>query len=167
MNQQKIGAFLAQCRKEKGLTQFNLATRLGVSDRSISKWETGRGMPDLSLFEPLCQELGITITELYYGERRDDPPKESFDELFHRILEEFDQKRRKRNKWDGTIFLLLGLFLGVNAILSSTDLLCLFYGILGCFLFCFGIVSYYYKKRKLTFSRKQSYCFLFSILGLM
>lgn len=68
MNQEKIGIFIAESRKKKNLTQVELAEKLGVSDRSVSKWETGRCMPDLSLFEPLCAELGITVSELLNGE---------------------------------------------------------------------------------------------------
>ena len=69
MNQEKIGKFIAELRKEKKLTQGQLAEKLGVTDRAISKWENGRGMPDLSLLKPLCEELKITINELLSGER--------------------------------------------------------------------------------------------------
>lgn len=69
MNQKKIGQFIAENRKKQKMTQAELATKLGVSDRSVSKWETGRCMPDLSLFEPLCAQLDITINELLSGEK--------------------------------------------------------------------------------------------------
>ena len=69
MNQEHIGKFIAKCRKGKNLTQQELAEKLGVTDRSISKWENGRCLPDLSLFNPLCQELDITINELLSGEK--------------------------------------------------------------------------------------------------
>lgn len=71
MDQEKIGRFIAQCRKEQNLTQVELAEILNISDRSISKWENGKCMPDLSLFKPLCEHLGITINELLSGERLD------------------------------------------------------------------------------------------------
>ena len=61
MDQERIGKFIAECRKERKLTQLQLAEKLGVTDRSVSKWENGRCMPDLSLMKPLCNELGITI----------------------------------------------------------------------------------------------------------
>ena len=51
------------------MTQLNLAEKLGVTDRAISKWENGRGLPDVSLMKPLCETLGITVTELLNGER--------------------------------------------------------------------------------------------------
>lgn len=69
MDQIKIGKFIAECRKSQNLTQSELAENLGVSDRSISKWETGKCMPDISLMQPLCEKLGITINELFCGER--------------------------------------------------------------------------------------------------
>lgn len=69
MNQIKIGKFIANQRKKHHLTQKELASRLGVTDRSISKWENGICMPDLSLFEPLCKELNISYNELLSGEK--------------------------------------------------------------------------------------------------
>lgn len=71
MNQEKIGNFILELRKEKNITQQELADKIGVTDKAISKWENGRGMPDLSLMKPLCKELGITINELISGERID------------------------------------------------------------------------------------------------
>ncbi|MBO7319325.1 MAG: helix-turn-helix transcriptional regulator [Clostridia bacterium] len=69
MDQIQIGRFIANLRKEHNMTQLNLAERLGVTDRAISKWENGRGLPDVSLMKPLCEILGITVTELLNGER--------------------------------------------------------------------------------------------------
>ena len=69
MNQEKIGKFISECRKKKKMTQEQLATKLGVTDKSVGNWENGRNMPDLSLFKPLCDELGITINELLSGEK--------------------------------------------------------------------------------------------------
>ena len=60
MKQEEIGKFIAQCRKEKNLTQAQLAEQLGVTNKSISRWENGKTMMDLSLYEPLCKILDIT-----------------------------------------------------------------------------------------------------------
>ncbi len=68
MNQVKIGSFIATRRKANSLTQSQLAERLGITDKAVSKWETGKSMPDLSLFIPLCDLLGITLNELLLGE---------------------------------------------------------------------------------------------------
>ena len=69
MNQEKIGAFIRDIRKESGLTQEQLAEALGVSQRSISRWETGKTMPDYSLLPNICEVLGITVAELLEAER--------------------------------------------------------------------------------------------------
>lgn len=68
MDQKKIGAFIARCRKEKNLTQMQLAELLGITNQAVSKWENGRGMPDMSLLQPLCNVLGISLNELFSGE---------------------------------------------------------------------------------------------------
>ena len=61
MDQNKIGKFIAECRKEKSLTQAALAEQLGITDRAVSKWERGKNMPDLSIMPDLCELLGISI----------------------------------------------------------------------------------------------------------
>ena len=68
MDQTKIGKFIASQRKEHGLTQSQLADRLGITDKAVSKWETGKSLPDLSLFTPLCSLLDVTLNELLLGE---------------------------------------------------------------------------------------------------
>ena len=72
MDQIKTGKFIATLRKEKELTQKELAEKLGVSDKTISKWECGKGLPDVSLILPLCELLGITVNELLSGEKLDE-----------------------------------------------------------------------------------------------
>ena len=68
MNQTKIGKFISQCRKERGFLQKDIAARLGVSEKTVSKWECGKGFPEVVFMEPLCQILGITVNELLAGE---------------------------------------------------------------------------------------------------
>ena len=80
MNQIMIGRFIAMKRKEKNLTQEQLAEKLGISNKTISKWENGKCMPDYSIVKPLCQELGITITELMDGEVKENNSIRIFDE---------------------------------------------------------------------------------------
>ncbi|MBQ9001829.1 MAG: helix-turn-helix transcriptional regulator [Eggerthellaceae bacterium] len=87
MNQAKIGRFIASCRKEQGMTQAALAERLGISDRAVSKWETGRSMPDSGIMLELCGLLGINVNELLSGER---------------IMEETYSKRLEENLLDLT-----------------------------------------------------------------
>lgn len=68
MNQIKIGKFIAECRKKENLTQMQLAEKLGITDRAISKWENGKTMPDSSLMLELCDILKITVNDLLRGE---------------------------------------------------------------------------------------------------
>ena len=68
MDQIKIGKFIAECRKQRNLTQMQLAERLGITDRAVSKWENGKSMPDSSLMLDLCRELQITVNDLLSGE---------------------------------------------------------------------------------------------------
>lgn len=70
MDKVKFGAFVAQLRKEQGLTQKDLADRLYISNKAISKWETGVSIPDVGLLIPLAEVLGVTVTELLSGERQ-------------------------------------------------------------------------------------------------
>lgn len=71
MNQTEIGKFIAKCRKEKKLTQAQLAESLNITDRAVSKWEVGKSMPDSSIMLELCEILGITVNELLSGEKID------------------------------------------------------------------------------------------------
>ncbi len=68
MDQIKIGRFIAECRKNKELTQMQLAEKLNITDRAVSKWETGKSMPDSSIMLELCDVLGISVNDLLCGE---------------------------------------------------------------------------------------------------
>ena len=68
MDQVKIGRFIADCRKEKNLTQMQLAEKLNITDRAVSKWETGKSLPDSAIMLELCEILGITVNDLLNGE---------------------------------------------------------------------------------------------------
>lgn len=68
MNQVKIGKFIAECRKKNGLTQMQLAEKLNITDRAVSKWENGKAMPDSSIMLALCDELKISVNDLLSGE---------------------------------------------------------------------------------------------------
>lgn len=71
MNQIEIGKFIASCRKEQGMTQANLAEKLGITDRAVSKWENGKSMPDSGIMLELCELLEINVNELLSGEKID------------------------------------------------------------------------------------------------
>ena len=142
MNQEKIGKFIAKCRKEKNMTQSELAEKLGVTDKSIGNWENGRNMPDLSLFKPLCNELGITINDLMSGEKID---KEKYQEKFEEnIVNTIDYSTKKVNKYSNVIGLLLvifGLFISMSAIMifPSESSWGSIYSVFGVIIFIIGI----------------------------
>ena len=69
MDAKKTGELIAQCRKARGLSQGELASRLHVTDKAVSKWETGRGMPGIDTLEPLAEALGLSVSELLSGQR--------------------------------------------------------------------------------------------------
>lgn len=97
MNQGKIGKFISECRKAKGWTQSQLAEKLGITDKAVSKWETGRSMPDLSLFTPLCNLLEITLNELLAGEHI---PEEELREKADKVLMEVIANWLGHDKWE-------------------------------------------------------------------
>lgn len=71
MSQETIGKFIATCRKEKNLTQVQVADALGITNRAVSKWETGKSVPDVSIMIELCEMLGISVNELLCGRHLD------------------------------------------------------------------------------------------------
>ena len=97
MNLQQTGNFIAQLRKEKNYTQQELADLLHVSDKAISRWETGRGFPDLSNLEPLSEVLDVSVAELLKGERmKEEVPLEEVDALHKDTLRSFRTLLHKR-----------------------------------------------------------------------
>lgn len=89
MDQRKIGIFIATCRKEKELTQEQLGELLGVTNKSISKWENGKSLPDPSLYKPLCDILEINLIELFDGERiAEDKVVEKADQVIVGLVED-------------------------------------------------------------------------------
>lgn len=96
MDQVKIGRFIAQMRKEQSYTQRQLAELLGISDKTVSKWETGNGLPEVALMLPLCQALHITVNELLTGERLSDAAyKTKAEENMMNLMQEREENRKK------------------------------------------------------------------------
>ena len=100
MNQERIGQFIQNLRKEKGLTQKELADSVGISDKTVSKWETGNGLPDISVLLPLCQALGINVNELLSGEKL---PPQAYSEkaevnMFNLLKENEETKKSGRKQ---------------------------------------------------------------------
>ncbi len=142
MNQEHIGKFIAERRKAQKMTQMELAEQLGVTDRSVSNWENGKNMPDLSLFKPLCSILGITINELLSGEKLS---KQEYQEKFEEnIVNTIDYSTNKINKYNqliSLIFVIFGLFISLSAIMifPSESSWGSIYSIFGIMIFMVGI----------------------------
>ena len=116
MNQEKIGKFIAECRKNKKMTQTELAEKLGVTDKSIGNWENGRNMPDLSLFKPLCDELDITINEFLSGVKiKKEKYQERFEENIINTIDYSTKKINISNNTLGTVLIVLGILLSLTA----------------------------------------------------
>ncbi len=96
MNQIKTGKFIAEIRKAQGITQKQLADKLSISDKTVSKWECGKGMPEVSLMLPLCQTLGITVNDLLAGERVSavDYQKKAEETIMDLVQENAENKKR-------------------------------------------------------------------------
>ena len=118
MDQLKIGKFIADCRKEKGLTQWQLAEKLGITDKAISKWERGIAMPDTSIMLELCDILGISVNELLNGEKLN---MENNNQKNEQLLLDMAKEIERKNKtiWSAMLTLMtisiIGLLAGILA----------------------------------------------------
>ncbi len=103
MDQIKIGKFIAEMRKEQNLTQLDLAERLGISNKTISKWECGNGMPDYAVMEGLCRILQINVNELLSGERlpSQEYSKKAEENIISLMQESSENYKRDIREWFG------------------------------------------------------------------
>lgn len=116
MDQIKIGKFIAQMRKEKGLTQQQLADILNISNKTVSKWERGNGMPEVSLMLPLCKALGINVNELLTGEKLTDSDyKKKAEENMMDLVKEKEESKKK---------IMLSVVVGIITVIAGIALLC-------------------------------------------
>lgn len=126
MNQDKIGKFIAELRKEKNLTQEELANKLGITKNAVSKWERGLSMMDVSLLKPVCDILGISIVELLNGEKiKQDDFKTKTDDTIKNTIE-YSNKQIKNSRIKSIILTLLviviiciGIFFGYKIVLLN------------------------------------------------
>lgn len=96
MDQIKIGRFIAEERKRKNHTQRQLADALGISDKTVSKWECGNGFPEISLLLPLCEQLEISVNELLTGERvSDEDYRKKAEENMVNLVKEAQESKKK------------------------------------------------------------------------
>lgn len=119
MDQEKIGRFIASCRKACGYTQASLGEKLGITDRAVSKWERGKSMPDASIMLELCDLLGISVNELLTGEHI---AMENYKEKAEENLLELQEKKIRAQKsllrvelvWLAIALLLIPVHLAIN-----------------------------------------------------
>lgn len=171
IDNEKFGVFLAQLRKQNGLTQKELAQRLFISDKAVSKWERGLSMPDIALLSPLANLLGVTITELLSGQYINEPEHLNVQEVEKLVTgtiklssKEEQQRRQQRKRW-GLIYLACVVVVFLEYVLLyelgysfaqlvddilTVELLCLLFG--GWLsLFVKETLPAYYDKNKISF----------------
>lgn len=151
MDQEKIGKFILECRKSKNLTQSELAEKLGVTDKSVSNWENGRNMPDLSLFKPLCEILDISINDLLSAKKVN--KNEYKDKLEENIINTIDYSNKKilmKNSIIGYLLIIFGIILIITSftIFPSESSFGSIYSIFGIFISLIGF-NYFIRKFKL------------------
>ena len=122
IDKEKFGTFVAQLRKEQGMTQKELAQKVYISDKAVSKWERGLSMPDITLLIPLSQTLGITVMELLECQRMEQTAMDSerVEELMHKMIsysEETPAERKKR-RWQESALFGVGLAMVVLELLG-------------------------------------------------
>ena len=154
MNQEKIGKFIAKCRKDKHMTQQELAEKLGVSDRTVGNWENGRNMPDLSLFKPLCKEFNISLNDLMSGAIVEE--KEYQEKLEENIINTIDYtntKIKNHNNFIGLTLIIFGVLISITAvaIFPSESSWGSIYSVFGVIISLIGISKF---TKRLTYSKR-------------
>lgn len=168
MDQKRIGAFIAQCRREKNLTQMQLAGLLGITSQAVSKWENGRGMPDVSLLQPLCDILGVSLNELFSGEYiSTEEYKGKAEENITRLFKENQLASLKPVKYlfsmcaKATLFVVIcEVVIGLvgNFFYESILEIMLWNALVWLLLFVISISKITYDKKKLTTLKHSGVC---------
>lgn len=152
MDLDKIGKFIALNRKNKGLTQEQLAEKLGVTNKTVSRWETGKYMPDLSLLKPLSEELGITLNELLSGEKIEEQKiVENTEKNIINTIDYSSKKVENEHKKISIILMILGAIISISAltIFNKESSWCSIYSIIGIIIFVIGLVRNLKKFKKI------------------
>lgn len=146
MNQIKTGKFIAECRKSKNLTQVQLAEKLGITDRAVSKWETGKCLPDASIMLELCAELEINVNELLSGERIN---MNSYDKKAEENLLELQRQKENSDKNMLKLEIIIGcistisffILIFVAAFIEMDSMVRILLIVLGSIIFAIGIAN--------------------------
>lgn len=110
---ESIGSFIASLRKEKSLTQEQLAEKLGVSNRSVSRWENGYTLPDISIMKSICEEFNITLTELLSGEKQNPENEINMEKKIYLIIDLLQNEMKRKSKIVNNYFVLGFIFMGI------------------------------------------------------
>ena len=122
MDQQKMGEFLKVLRKEKGLTQEELAEKFYTSSRTVSRWETGKTPPDLNALIELADFYNIDIREIIDGERKENNMDKETKETLQKVAEYAEEENKRLNKRLGDMLIASGLLLTLSALLSTSGI---------------------------------------------
>ena len=127
-----VGRFITKKRKEQNLTQEQLAERLGISNKTISKWETGKCMPDYAVVKNLCEELNVSVSELMDGEETDDKSIRMYDEeQILDLLRRTQELEKQKVMLTGVILIVMGIALqSLSHTLGGSDVKDFFSGLL-------------------------------------
>ena len=166
MDNQKFGQFVLDLRKEKGWTQLELAEKLNVTDKAVSKWERGVGFPDIQMIEPLAETLDVSILELMRSEKMNEQPipMENANEAVNNVIDvvAYQKKIERRN-----IFITITAFALIVLLIFLIDtmqwegfvMICLPIIFLGTGIYLIGL-SIYRARLKLTYSTTLLFGFL-------
>lgn len=132
MEQVAIGRFIAKKRKEQNMTQEQLAERLGVSNKTISKWETGKCMPDYTVIKSLCEELQVTVSELMDAEETEGKSVRVYDDdQILDLLRRTQELEKQKVMLTGVILIVMGIALqALSQTLGGSDVKDFFSGLL-------------------------------------
>ena len=158
IDNEKFGAFVSELRREKGMTQKDLAQRLFVSDKAVSKWERGLSLPDISLLQPMADILGVSVTELLGGRRMEasEPSNGEVEQIMESAVailtaQEEERQRENRRRWGlryaaALAVLVLELLLLSRPLWDAAAVFMLLPPVLGA---CFGVHFCFLAKEKL------------------
>ena len=164
MDQIKIGKFINELRKGKNLTQQQLGEKIGVSPKTISKWETGKGMPDLSSLKPLSDCLEISINELLSGEKiEEEKYADKLEENIINTIEYSDKQVNNKKNLIGILLIVFGVFISFSAmsIFASESSWGSIYSVLGTIISLVGVSKL---TRKLSYGKKLLFNYGYFIL---
>ena len=167
MDQVKIGKFIAECRKNKKMTQQELAEKLGVSDRTVGNWENGRNMPDLLLFKYLCMELDISLNDLMSGEKvKEKEYQEKLEENIINTIDYTNKKIENKNNFIGLTFIVFGILISITAIaiFPSESSWGSIYSVLGVIVSLLGFNKF---TKQLTYGKRIVYNFGYFLIFLL